>query len=103
MGQEIWPETWLMLGIASGIAFFPACIAANAQRNEGGGVTASTPDPLPYSRMSPALGGYFLFGLGYLIYLTFLVAWMRGEGASAPLVAVVWSDRLLSPTTLSSW
>ncbi len=101
MGQEIWPETWLMLGIASGIAFFPACIAANAQRNEGGGVTASTPDPLPYSRMSPALGGYFLFGLGYLIYLTFLVAWMRGEGASAPLVAVVWSlmgvGTMLSP------
>lgn len=91
MGKEIWPETWLLLGIASAIAFIPAYLAANAQRDDGNGVTACIADPLPYRRMMPALGGYFLFGLGYLIYLTFLVAWMRQEGASAPLVAVVWS------------
>lgn len=91
MGQEIWPETWLLLGIASAIAFVPAYLAANVQRDEGGGVAASATDPLPYRRMTSALGGYFLFGLGYLIYLTFLVAWMRNEGASASLVAVVWS------------
>lgn len=87
MGQEIWPETWLLLGIASAIAFVPAYLAANVQRDEGGGVAASATDPLPYRRMTSALGGYFLFGLGYLIYLTFLVAWMRNEGASASLVA----------------
>jgi len=92
MGQEIWPETWLLLGIASAIAFVPACLAANRLRQEdGGSAAADTVDPLPYSRMLPALGGYFMFGLGYLIYLTFLVAWMRNEGSSATLVAVVWS------------
>ena len=101
MGQEIWPETWRLLGIASGIAFIPAYLAANAQRDEGDGITAGVADPLPYRRMLPALGGYFLFGLGYLIYLTFLVAWMREEGVSASLVAIVWSlmgiGTMLSP------
>ncbi|MEM9439244.1 MAG: YbfB/YjiJ family MFS transporter [Pseudomonadota bacterium] len=91
MGHEIWPETWLLLGIASAIAFVPAYLAANVLRTEGTKVTESKADPLPYGRMMPALSGYFLFGLGYLIYLTFLVAWMRDEGASASLVAVVWS------------
>jgi len=101
MGQEIWPETWLLLGIASAIAFIPAYLAANSQRNEGDSIVASTTNPLPYRRMIPALGGYFLFGLGYLIYLTFLVAWMRDQGASASLVAIVWSlmgiGTMLSP------
>jgi len=101
MGQEIWPGTWLLLGFASAIAFVPAFLAANSLREEGGDVAASPAGPLPHGRMFPALGGYFLFGLGYLIYLTFLVAWMRNEGASAGLVAVVWSlmgiGTMLSP------
>ncbi len=100
-GQEIWPETWLLLGIASAIAFVPSYLAANFRREDSGDVAARTTDPLPYGRMMPALGGYFLFGLGYLIYLTFLVAWMRNQGSSATLVAVVWSlmgiGTMLSP------
>jgi len=101
LGQEIWPETWLLLGVISAIAFVPANLAASALKNEGGGTTASARDPLPYRQMLPAFSGYFLFGLGYLIYLTFLVAWMREEGASTTLVAIVWSlmgvGTMLSP------
>lgn len=100
-GQEIWPRTWLLLGFASGMAFVPAYLAANALRTEGKRETGGKTIPPPYSRMIPALVGYFLFGLGYLIYVTFLVAWMRDEGASASLVAIVWSimgiGTMLSP------
>lgn len=101
MGNTVWPSTWLLLAAGSAVAFLPAWLAARAQKAEGGAAPAGAAGALPYARMLPALGGYFLFGLGYLIYLTFLVAWMRGEGASAALVAGVWSlmgvGTMLSP------
>ncbi len=101
LGNEVWPQAWLLLAAGGAAAFIPAWFAANAQRAEESADAAGTAAPLPYARMLPALGGYFLFGLGYLIYLTFLVAWMRAEGAGATLVAGVWSlmavGTMLSP------
>jgi MFS family permease len=41
--------------------------------------------------MTAALAGYFLFAVGYIVYLTFLIAWMRAEGASAALIATTWA------------
>ena len=41
--------------------------------------------------MAPALAAYFMFGLGYIVYITFLVAWMRDGGADAALVAATWA------------
>lgn len=46
---------------------------------------------LPVSKMGAALAAYFLFAVGYIVYMTFLVAWMRARGASAELVALTWS------------
>ena len=40
--------------------------------------------------MLPILATYTCFGLGYVIYITFLIAWMRDWGASAELVALTW-------------
>lgn len=100
-GGGVWPEIWLMLGLASAVAFIPAWIAVRTVPDDGAGPAAMRPGRLPYARMIPALAGYFLFGLGYLVYLTFVVAWMRGEGASPVPVAVVWSlmgiGTMLSP------
>ena len=31
------------------------------------------------------LAGYLCFGLGYISYMTFVVAWMRGRGAGAAM------------------
>ena len=40
--------------------------------------------------MLPECAGYAGFGLGYIIYLTFLSAWMTEQGASAQFIALVW-------------
>jgi hypothetical protein len=40
--------------------------------------------------MLPELAGYAGFGLGYIVYLTFLSAWMTEQQASAPFIALVW-------------
>jgi MFS family permease len=40
--------------------------------------------------MAFELIGYFLFGVGYIVYFTFLVAWMREIGAGPALVTATW-------------
>ncbi|PKO41656.1 MAG: MFS transporter [Betaproteobacteria bacterium HGW-Betaproteobacteria-3] len=64
------------------------------------------PDVLPpfrWRRLAPALAGYTLFGVGYIGYMTFVIALMREQGASAGAitgfyallgVAVVASSRI---------
>ncbi len=39
----------------------------------------------------PAFAAYFLFGLGYIAYMTFLVAYVRKLGASPATVALAWA------------
>jgi MFS family permease len=46
--------------------------------------------PWPISAFRAALGSYFLFGVGYIAYMTFVVAWMVSHGASALDVALTW-------------
>ena len=38
----------------------------------------------------PAFAAYFLFGLGYIAYMTFLVAYVRKLGATPGTVALAW-------------
>src|SRR6185369_3687717 len=44
----------------------------------------------PVAQLAPALSSYFLFGLGYIAYMTFAVAWMMSHGARAFAVALTW-------------
>jgi len=46
--------------------------------------------PLPSGRMLAEYAGYAGFGLGYIVYLTFLSAWMKEQAASPLQVALVW-------------
>ena len=39
----------------------------------------------------PAITAYFLFSLGYVIYITFQVSWPTENSADAVLTSVVWS------------
>ena len=41
--------------------------------------------------MVPAIIAYFLFGLGYVIYMTFLISWLKTNGSGAGLTSAVWS------------
>ncbi len=89
-GAASWPRTWLLFGMLSAIATVPSVLAARPAQlpMQDGKSVAHT--PLPIIGMLPALLGYFLFSVGYIVYLTFLVAWMRTKGASAVLVAATW-------------
>ena len=72
--QWNWPVGWILLGLA-GFAFslWPAKLALRI----GGQTSEVTLDALPWRHYTPILGAYFLFGVGYIVYLTFVIAWLR--------------------------
>ena len=88
-GQAGWPLAWLGLAVMCYVIGIPACRAA-----------AMAPRPratdrvgrrrLPVSQMLPALIAYFAFGAGYIVYITFLVAWMGSWDASPLMIAATW-------------
>jgi predicted MFS family arabinose efflux permease len=69
-----WSTGWLVLGLA-GLAFslWPATLALGI----GGQTSTVSADTLPWSAYAPIMLAYFLFGVGYIVYLTFVMAWLR--------------------------
>jgi MFS family permease len=87
-GPASWPLGWIVIGVIS-LSFVPLGLWAAFQlrapvQKQG------KPVPLPIRQMLPELLGYAGFGLGYIVYLTFLSAWMTEQQASAPFIAWVW-------------
>jgi predicted MFS family arabinose efflux permease len=83
-----WQFGWILLGLASLIAAIPAWVAALRIR------TMAEPEvqsrQWPIRGVKPALVAYFLFAFGYIGYMTFSVALLRGQGRSPGEIAAFW-------------
>ena len=90
-GDAVWQFAWLTLGLGSAVAFGPAWRAAKAAPQPAGTGTGLPRGQLPVLAILPALITYFLFGVGYVVYMTFLIAWMQDRGAGPWLVAATWA------------
>lgn len=106
-----WQAAWLVLGACCALATWR--LMRRRHRLEqvlqlampSGPATASPGKGLPWSRMSLALAGYGLFGVGYIGYMTFVVALLREQGHGSGTItafyallglAVVASSRIWS-------
>ncbi|MFT0174569.1 YbfB/YjiJ family MFS transporter [Paraburkholderia mimosarum] len=86
-----WQPAWFALGAACAVC---TLIARGAARSIDDAVAASSASgpgraighPTAWSSFSPALFGYCLFGVGYIGYMTFVVALLRSEGMSQSVV-----------------
>jgi predicted MFS family arabinose efflux permease len=87
-GPASWPMGWIVIGAIS-LAVMPLSLWAALQLRAPAQVQARAV-PLPWRRMRAELAGYAGFGLGYIVYLTFLSAWMTEQRASAGFIALVW-------------
>jgi len=87
-GNASWPMGWIVIGAIS-LSFVPLGLWAAFQLRAPVQSEIS-PVPLPLRRILPELAGYAGFGLGYIVYLTFLSAWMTEQAASAGFIAFVW-------------
>ena len=83
-----WPLSWIVLGVSSLLAC-PIAIWA-AMNVQAAPRAIQKPLPLPVRQMTGALVGYGFFATGYIVYLTFIVAWMKEQPASFVMVSLVW-------------
>ena len=86
-GNAAWPTAWLWMGIISVLMAFATVWAAYRIVEPGAAVGHVKTSIRPFF---PELIGYLMFGLGYIGYMTFVVAWMRESGAPAAMVLPVW-------------
>ena len=100
LGSTAWPAAWLALGVASLICCPVALWAAHRIRDAGGirwrpiaslAAAENVDARVPVRPMAPALLGYGLYAAGYIVYLTFLVAWMGVLDAGPVLVSLTWT------------
>lgn len=87
-----WPAAWMLLGLLAGVATLlmarwvpadppePACPAA-ATGSHSAGARA----------LAPGIAAYFLFGVGYIGYMTFIVTLLREQGLGAGVVTAFYA------------
>jgi predicted MFS family arabinose efflux permease len=121
-GAWAWPWGWLLLaGAGLLLSLAPAGLAwrsltlhaaAHAPPSPGAAVappaTARPLRPGPGGwRFAPITLGYFLFGAGYIVYLTFVMAWMRelqwGVAASVGLWVLMGAAVMASGPLWKGW
>lgn len=89
-----WQPAWFALAAACAACTLLARGAARSI-DVASATTASAPvdaarQRTAWWRYGPALGGYGLFGVGYIGYMTFIVALLRSEGMSQGAVAAFY-------------
>ncbi|MEY8840236.1 YbfB/YjiJ family MFS transporter [Cribrihabitans sp. XS_ASV171] len=85
---ESWRWAWIGIGLLS-LAICPVAVWA-AEQLRVPRAKAPAPVRLPLRRMLGEIGGYAGFGLGYIVYLTFLSAWMTERDFGAGTIALTW-------------
>ncbi len=88
-GADHWPLAWVIIA-AICLLFLPLCLWSTAKLKSPTPRQAEAAEPLPVSQIWAQLAGYAGFGLGYIVFLTFLSAWMTQQAASATFIATVW-------------
>lgn len=86
-GDAAWPLAWQAMGVAA-FVMSAAALWAAARIDEPGAAPGSA-----RWRLAPFLPqylAYVCFGLGYIGYMTFVIAWLRVNGAGTALVVWVW-------------
>jgi len=89
-----WQSAWFALAAACAACVLLARGAARSI-DAPGAATVRVPggtgrQRTPWWRYGPALGGYGLFGVGYIGYMTFIIALLRSEGMSQAVVCAFY-------------
>ena len=87
--DNCWPWIWIGLGVASFL--FTVFSWSSAHRSQLQGAVHQGKSSWKIGSFVPLLTGYFLFGAGYIIYMTYIIAWVRESGRSVEEVSFFWA------------
>lgn len=100
-GNAAWPQAWVAMGVASlAITVISTLAASRIAEPAVPGRRVVAQARWPLAAFAASLVAYTAFALGYIGYMTFVVAWMRENGASTVDVMLVWS--LLGVATMAA-
>lgn len=107
-GVHGWQWAWFALAAACVLAAVAATAAARSIETSHpapvvsalNAASSTLKEPLPWARIGFMLAGYGLFGVGYIGYMTFLIALLRAAGMSAAVVTAFYV--LLGVATIGS-
>jgi predicted MFS family arabinose efflux permease len=90
--RAAWQQAWVGMGWV-GLAMLVACAWAALRIAEPNIAQDSACGPVRagVSHLKAGLAAYVMFGLGYIGYMTFVIAWMRDHGASTAAVIAMWT------------
>lgn len=95
-----WAWAWWWLALLCVLATLAlvwvvrALVQRGAAAHSGASAGSSAPSPLPPVRLRrfvPALVGYTLFGVGYIGYMTFVIALLRDQGVGSGAITLFYS------------
>jgi predicted MFS family arabinose efflux permease len=89
-GTGSWRWGWVVLGAASIVAL-AATVAAALHAPEPSVATGQRVLGWPIRRLAPTLVSYALFGAGYIGYVTFVVPYLKSEGAHPGTISLFWA------------
>lgn len=70
-----WQTAWMWLGLLCAVATLPMALAA--RRIDGVSAPVASGATVRVGQLGLALAAYFMFGLGYIGYMTFIIALLR--------------------------
>ena len=87
-GDGAWPWGWAGMGVA---ALLIALVTHWAARQVDAPRPQRATAPWPKRPLLATCIAYGLFAFGYIAYMTFVIAWVRGHGGSATEIALIWA------------
>lgn len=89
--QWLGPGSWWIVWIALAAVSVPMMIPFLLNPIDTPAVAASeTSSAVPLKPVALYLTGYFIFGAGYIAYMTFLIAYVRDTGGNAAAQSLIW-------------
>lgn len=84
-----WQWAWLALGLIC--LLMTLAMAPAASRVDGAAAPTGGKGRFRARAFAFGLGGYFMFGVGYIGYMTFVIALLKEQGMRAPLITLFYA------------
>ena len=90
LGDAAWPRAWLTLGaLGAAASIWPLILATRTAVDAVSNYRSL--DAVPLTRLGTSMAAYFFFATGYIVYMTFIFAWLGEQGLPWQFGTVVWT------------